>query len=353
MDLTLSETQAMLAESARSFAEKRRSTIADDGDGFDTDTWTAMGALGWSGLTIGEEHGGTGQGLTELAVLAEALGRGPVTSPLVTSATCAALPIALAGTDAQRRRWLPALASGQAVGTLACVEPNGAEPSMPGGPTLTGTKLLVPWADRADVVLVATAAGLHLVEPGRGGFAVTRHDDLHADPLFAVVFDGAPAESLGEGDAETQRGVLRRAFDHAAVAQLAHAVGAGERALELSVAHARERHQFGRPIGSFQAVAHRCVDMRSDLDACRYLAYRAAWALDQGGSAELEVAAALAYATDALRAVFVHAHQVHGALGFSTEHELHLFTRRAKAFELAHGGTARHLERVATEMGLG
>src|SRR5207253_6291339 len=117
-----------------------------------------------------------------------------------------------------------------------------------------------------------------------------------------------------------------RALDHAAVAQLAYVVGCAERALELSVEHAKNREQFGRPIGAFQAVAHRCADMRTDIDACRVLAHQAAWALDRG-PADLEVAAAKSYANDALRRVFRHAHQVHGAVGFSTEHELHRYTR--------------------------
>jgi alkylation response protein AidB-like acyl-CoA dehydrogenase len=121
----------------------------------------------------------------------------------------------------------------------------------------------------------------------------------------------------------------------------------------MTLAYACDRWQFGRPIGSFQAVAHRCVDMRTDLDACRYLMYRAAWALDRNPSLELDVASALAYGTDALRRLFMHAHQVHGAIGFSTEHDLHLYTRAAKASELLYGSASHHLETVATAMGLG
>jgi alkylation response protein AidB-like acyl-CoA dehydrogenase len=122
--------------------------------------------------------------------------------------------------------------------------------------------------------------------------------------------------------------------------------------LELSVQHARDRRQFDRPIGAFQAIAHRCADMRADVDACRYLAYQAAWALDRAGTADAEVAAAKSYTNDAVRRVAMHAHQVHGALGFSTEHDLHLFSRRAKAFELSYGTTSRHRERLAAAMGL-
>src|SRR5438876_804605 len=137
-----------------------------------------------------------------------------------------------------------------------------------------------------------------------------------------------------------------------AVAALAYMAGAAERALEMTVDHARTRVQFGRPIGSFQAVAHRCVDMRTDLDALRHLVYQAAWALGAGREAPLAVSAALAYGSEALRRLFMHAHQVHGAIGFSTEHDLHLFTRRAKAAELQWGSSARHHERVAQAMGL-
>src|SRR5205823_4124168 len=127
---------------------------------------------------------------------------------------------------------------------------------------------------------------------------------------------------------------------------------AAERALEMTVDHARTRVQFGRPIGSFQAVAHRCVDMRTDLDALRHLVWQAAWSLEPGRVAPLAVSAALAYGSEALRRIFMHAHQVHGAIGFSTEHDLHLFTRRAKAAELQWGSPARHHERVAQAMGL-
>lgn len=361
MDLILSDEQQMLTDAARAFVERscppaRVRQIALDPVGLDRDLWQAMGSLGWIGLPIAESHGGAGVGLVEFAVLCEALGRGPVPSPLIVSATLAALPIAWAGSDDQRACWLPALASGDAIGTLAVIEPGGRDewdkPRIVGGPTLHGTKILVPWAGAADVVLVITADGIHLVEPHSGGTTSTRHDDLGAEPLFAVDLLDAPAEPLGSAGRDDHVAILRRALDYAAVAQLAYATGAAERTLEITLQHARDRHQFGRPIGAFQAVAHRCVDMRTDLDACRYLAYQAAWALEQGGPADLEVAAAKAYGNDALRRIFMHAHQVHGAIGFSTEHDLHIFTRRGKTFELTFGTTTRHLDRVATAMGL-
>jgi len=361
MDLTLSAEQRLLAEAARGFVvrscppERARAMVADP-IGLDAELWSTMAGLGWAGLPVPDAQGGGGGGILDLAVLCEALGRGPVPSPVLVSTTLAALPILWAGSESQRARWLPALAAGEAIGTMAIVEPGGRDEwddsKLNGDGALTGTKLLVPWAASADVLVVTTSGGLRLVEPRSGQVAVERHDDLGADPLFEVRLSAAAAEPLGSGATEFQAGVVRRAIDHAAVIQLAYAVGCAERALELAVQHASDRHQFGQPIGSFQAVAHRCVDMLTDLDATRYLAYRAAWALDGSGDTDLEVATALAYGKDALRRIFVHAHQVHGAMGFSTEHDLHLFTRRAKSFELSYGAAARHLDRVADHMGL-
>jgi alkylation response protein AidB-like acyl-CoA dehydrogenase len=361
MDLTLSEEHGLLASSARAFVDRECPTsrvreLMATVDGFDPELWRTMSDLGWTAIgNPRDDH--AGGGVLDLVVLCEALGRGPVPSPLVATSALAAALIAAVGSAAQRERWLPALASGAVIGTLAVVEPGAHDewdkPAVAGGARIRGTKILVPWASVADVFVVATTDGLHLVEPALGGCTTTRHDDLDADPVFAVELDGAPAERLSHPDGEDHTLILRRCLRRGAVAHLAYAVGGAERALELTVRHACDREQFGRPIGSFQAVAHRCVDMRTDIDACRFLAYQAAWALDQDHDAALEVATALAYGKDALRRIFVNAHQVHGAIGFSTEHDLHLFTRRAKAFELDYGSAARHLEQVADEIGLG
>jgi alkylation response protein AidB-like acyl-CoA dehydrogenase len=223
------------------------------------------------------------------------------------------------------------------------------------GGQLSGTKHFVPFAAQADLMLVAVrsaAAGPSLVAVERGapGVTCTRLATLDGGHLYAVRFDATPAQTVGPpGGAEAG---LERARVEAAVASLAYMVGAAERGLEMTLEHARTRQQFGRPIGSFQAVAHRCVDMRSDLDALRYLVYQAAWTLGAGGDATLAVSAAKAYGNEALRRIFQHAHQVHGAIGFSTECDLQLFTRRAKATELAWGSATMHRERVARAMGL-
>ena len=325
MNLELTAEQQLLADTARNFVARHPGG----------DAWPTIRAAGWCGLLVPEADGGAGAGLLELVLVCEALGRGPVHSPLIASAALG----------------LPQVATGDRVGTLAVLEPQMRDEwdavPMAAGPALSGTKLLVPWAHAAELFVVATDGGPFVVEREAGTTTVEPHDALGEEPLAAVMFDGARAEPLASGD-------LHLLLDRAAIARLAFAVGAAEAALELSVQHAKDRQQFGRPIGSFQAVAHRCAEMRAEVDACRYLAYQAAWHLDQASeSAEVAVTAAKSYANDALRRVFLHAHQVHGAIGFSTEHPLHRFTRIAKSFELGYGSTSRHRDRLATAIGLG
>jgi alkylation response protein AidB-like acyl-CoA dehydrogenase len=333
VDLFPTLEQELLADAARDFATRRFDTetvraLEASNDGYDLGHWSTMSDLGWTTLPP-----------LELAVVAEQLGARAVPSPLVlTAALRNALP-ELAGR----------LTGDDAIVTLAALVPGARDewdgPHARAEATLTGTYLLVPYAATADVIVVAAEDGLVSVEPHSGGVRTRRASTVGGDAQFRVDFERAPATSL-TGDVH---GVL----DHVAVATLAYTVGAAEGALSLAVDHAKDRHQFGRPIGSFQAVAHRCADMRAEVDACRLLAYRAAWALTEApDDAVFAVSSALGYAKDALRRVAMHAHQVHGAIGFSTEHDLHLYTRRIKAFELTAGSTARHQERFATAIGL-
>jgi alkylation response protein AidB-like acyl-CoA dehydrogenase len=314
-------------------------------------------------MMIPEEYGGGGQTFLEVALLLEEMGRVLLPSPFVETAVLAPLLVAV-GAPAQRHRWLPSLAAHGAVATLALIEPGWTDEwgtltlearSDETGLHVTGRKLFVPFAPEADLVLAAVRmdgdTALLAIEKGTPGVACLRLPTLAGDHRYEVVFG-----DLGLGyDAllGPARDPLERTLLHAAVASLAYMVGAAERALEMTVEYAKTRVQFGRPIGAFQAVAHRCVDMRTDLDALRYLVRQAAWTLATGRPAELAVGAAKAYGNEALQRIFLHAHQVHGAIGFSTEHDLQLFTRRAKAAELTWGSAAAHRERVARAMGLG
>jgi alkylation response protein AidB-like acyl-CoA dehydrogenase len=285
-----------------------------------------MTSLGWAEL-----------GPVELALVAERLGSGAVPSPLVVTGAL--------------RNALPELAAEhppEAVLTFAALRPGApnewASPVHEGADTLTGTYLLVPYARGADHIVVPNAHGLCVIDPTHSGATLTRHHTIGGDPLWRLECDAVPSGLVP--------GALGHVLDHLAVASLAYGVGVAQTALALSVQHAKDRHQFGRPIGSFQGVAHRCADMRAEVDACQVLVLRAAWALERGVEVELAICSALAYAKDALRRVAMHAHQVHGALGFSTEHDLPVFTRRIKAFELSYGNTALYQERLAAAIGL-
>jgi alkylation response protein AidB-like acyl-CoA dehydrogenase len=388
MDLTLSLEQQQLVWTAREFlagacpmAHVR--AMERDARGFSAEIFREMGRLGWLGVALPEALGGGGQTLLEAALLLEEMGRVLLPSPYLETVVIAAPLVLALGGDAQRREWLPRIAAGELVATLALAEagwvnewgPVAVEARcVPDGFRIDGTKRFVPFAPHADVMMVVAKPGAAVdapragvastvvltVEAGAHGVTCLRRQTLGGDHLYDVVLRDAPAAGLPgasrAGGPPPLPGAAAAALTavcaRAAVGSLAYMVGAAERVLELTVEHARTRRQFGRPIGSFQAVAHRCVDMRSEIDALRLLVYQAAWALTRQPPAHLEVSTAKAYGSEVLREIFMHAHQVFGAVGFSTEHDLHLFTRRAKAAELRWGSASTHRERIATAMGL-
>lgn len=355
----------MLVETARAFLARacpivHVRSMENDARGFSPALWRELAGLGWPGMLAPP----AARPLLDVTLLVEEMGRALLPSPFLPTAVLAVPLLAELATEAQQHRWLPAIAAGEAIATLALVEPEWIDewgtPALAArtegdGLRLAGQKLFVPFAADADLLLVAVCAedgrpALALVGARVPGIAHERLATLGGDPLYTVGLDGVRVRReevlLGAGPS------LARARLRATVASLAYAVGGAERALEMTIAYAQTRVQFGRPIGSFQAVAHRCVDMRTDLDALRYLVYQAAWSLDVGRPADLEVGAAKAWGNEALRRIFMHAHQVHGAIGFSTECDLQLFTRQAKARELSWGSAAAHRERVARAMGL-
>jgi alkylation response protein AidB-like acyl-CoA dehydrogenase len=376
MDLTLDDDQRLLAESARQLFERTYPTTearkAEElPERFSADLWTHACELGWPGIAVPEAAGGAGYGVLELAVLAEELGRAAVTLPLLTS-YAATLPLLWAGRDPARARWLGPLTTGDAVGALALLEPGGRSeqagpglggPARDGGWAVSGTKLAVRFGARADVLLVSADLGGHgpalvAVPADAPGVDRRAHESFSPEPLAAVTFTEVavgPDDVVGEPGAAAS--IVERALAHLGVLDTAYAVGLGDAALALAVDHARNREQFGRPIGVNQAVSHQCVDMRVDIDAMRVLVHQAAWYLDRASgthdaAAARAVALATAYARDVIPSVFARAHQVHGAMGFTMEYDLQLFSRRAKSYELTGGGAAWHLEQVARAIGL-
>jgi alkylation response protein AidB-like acyl-CoA dehydrogenase len=362
MDLTLDDDQKLLAESARQLFERTYTTESarqaeEQPDGFSTDLWKQAVELGWPGIALPEPVGGAGYGVLELAILAEELGRGAATLPVLPS-YAATLPLLWAGSESVRARWLARAAAGDAIAALATDDARGDRPCSAtragDGWTITGTKVAVPFGAVADVLVVRVdldAPALVAIAADAPGVASERHDTFAPEPFAAVTFDGV---AITDDDVVGDAAVLERASAHHTVVDTAYAVGLAGGALALAVDHASNREPFGRPIGVHQAVSHQCVDMRVEIAAMRVLAWQAAWRLDQGfdAAAARAVALANAHARDVLPGIFARAHQVHGAIGFTMEYDLQLYTRRAKAYELTGGGVAQHLERVARSIGL-
>ncbi len=362
MDLTLSDDQQLLAESARQLFERSYTTESareaeDSPDGFSHDLWKQARELGWPGIALPEDCGGAGYGVLELCVLAEELGRGAATLPLLSSYT-ATLPLLWSGSDAARVRWLEPLATGEAIGALAVVDPRGGDGlRVTDGGRLSGTKIAVPFAAVADLFVVRVEIGepvLLAVASDTPGITVERHDSFASEPFASVTFSDVAVtvdDTLVGNEA-----VLQRVLAHQTTVDTAYVVGLASGALALAVDHASNREQFGRPIGVNQAVSHQCVDMRVEIDAMRVLAQQAAWRLDRYDDdpvgATRAVALANAYARDVVPGIFARAHQVHGAIGFTMEYDLQLFTRRAKVYELTGATAAVHLEAVARAIGL-
>jgi len=370
MKFELSEEQELLRRTARDFLTaqapmKAVRAVMESADLYATGLWRQMAELGWMGLTIPERFGGSDLSPIELAIVAEELGRSLAPVPFLPT-QIAARAISEAGDDAQQEHWLTAISSGEAIGTLAIDEPHPtAEEPRPGVAAvrdghdwnLTGSKWFVPDAAAADLLVVTAAT-----DPAAGTiglFAVPRDTPgLRIEPmasmdplrqLSTVRFDAArlPGSALlgGKTDAADP---LRRTLDFAMVAICAEMVGGTEVCLEASVAHAKGREQFGKPIGSYQAIKHKCADMLFEVESARSITYYAAWAAGANrDEAPLRAAMAKAYLSDAYRHVSGENIQIHGGVGFTWEYDCHLFFKRAKSDEVWLGDAVYHRERVA------
>jgi alkylation response protein AidB-like acyl-CoA dehydrogenase len=372
MDFRPSPPQRLLVATARDFLARHCpiehvQRLALDARGFDGALWQRMAELGWSGLLVPPDLGGSGGSVLDAVLLVEEMGRAGLPGPFVTSAVVATSLLAGAGDDAQRPRLLPAMAAGAAIAALALVEESASfapdaialRCEVPG--RLTGRKLFVADAHVATDLIVAVRAGgpggarpaLLVLPAGRPGITASPLDAIGDVRLFEVAFDGV---EVAEADVLASRGgsadALSSALRAGALARAAEMVGAAQRILELVVEHARTRVQGGRPIGGYQAIQHACADLVRDVDTARGLLYAAAWRESEGLDAGADVAMAKAYAAEACLAVARRGHQVFGAIGYCEEHPLHLFHKRIQAASLDFGDAALHLETVARAIGL-
>jgi acyl-CoA dehydrogenase len=364
MNFDFSDESKMLREQARRFLRERCPSAAvrrilEGVEPYDTALWKEIAALGWTGAAIPEQYGGAGLGHLGLCVLAEELGSALAPVPFSSSIYLAAEAIIAGGSEAQKSAWLPKLASGEAVGTLALAEgPGRADPrrlrtTFRNG-TLSGEKLPVPDGDVANIAVVAAQGerGLVLALVDLEVAGTTRAPVETIDPSRSharMVFDNAPAEVLGAaGDGEA---LLRRVEDRAAVLFAFEQVGGAQRSLKMARDYALERYAFGRPIGSFQAIKHKLADVYVATELARSNAYYGAWAL-ASDAAELPLAAATARvaASDAYFLAAKENIQVHGGMGFTWEFDCHLYYRRAKLLSLALGSTRLWKDRLVAQL---
>jgi alkylation response protein AidB-like acyl-CoA dehydrogenase len=322
-----------------------------------------MAELGWPGLLVPTELGGSGGSLLDVTLLVEEMGRACLPGPFVASAVAATTALVRGENSSLKKRALPPMADGDRIATLALVEERGTfDPDaialaceVPG--RLSGEKLFVEDAHLADDLIVAVSGGgdLTLLSiPGdRAGVTRVPLDAGGVERLFAVAFEGV---EVGADDliAPPGRGrkVLTAALSAGALARTAEMVGGAQHILELVVAHAKTRVQGGRPIGGHQAIQHACADLVRDVDASRGLLYSAAWHAAEGSDTTADISAAKAYAGEACLQIARRAHQIFGAISYCDEHPLHLFHKRMLAASLDFGDADLHLESVAKAIGL-
>ncbi|HLI75020.1 MAG TPA: acyl-CoA dehydrogenase family protein [Acidimicrobiales bacterium] len=355
MDFELSDDQVALRHAAASLLDKlspleRVRAVVDSDVHFDDDLWAAMAAQGWMSLERPADRGGLGLGAVELAVLCEQVGRHLAPVPFTpTVLACGALDAAIGDGLDSLEELAARLGAGEAVGALGWSSRRDAvraSVSGPGGWTLSGRPDPVVYGPRSDVVVLSAATddgpALFCVE---GAAARSRRAEPAMDrtrEVGWVELEGAPAHRLGDV------GAVAALLDHAAVAVSAEMLGAAEHALEMTVQYAKDRVQFGRPIGSFQAVKHRCADMLVDVEGMRSSVYYAAWAVGAGDpDASAAASAAKVWCSDAARRVMASALQVHGGIGFTWEHDLHFFVKRSQLDQVSFGDAGYHRERLA------
>jgi alkylation response protein AidB-like acyl-CoA dehydrogenase len=374
MNFGFNEEQELLRSTARKFFDNECASetvrkLMEGPEGMTPELWKKLAEQGWLGLIVPDEHGGMGLGIVDLVVLMEEMGRAVVPGPFFSTVLLGGLAILEAGTDAQKKAWLPRLASGEARAALAWMEPSadlGARgitlqaAAKGGGHTLNGTKLFVQDAHTADVIVVAarTATGktseegisLFLVPKGSAGLTVTLLPTMdQTRKLCEVAFkDVAVGPEALMGQAGSGWAPLARVIDKATVGLCAEMCGGAQKVLDMTVEYAKIRQAFGRPIGSYQGVKHKAADMLVDVENSKSITYYAAWAMDEGvAEGPLAVSMAKAYVSDAYRRVAGAGIQLHGGIGFTWEHDLHLYFKRAKGSEFTFGDATWHRERVA------
>ncbi len=364
MDFSFSAEQQLLKKEIQQFLtrecpKKVIREIEASGSGYSPRIWEQMAELGWLGLAVPEAYGGAGGNLIDLAILFEEIGRAVLPSPLFATIMYGALPLAEWGTEDQKREIFPELIRGKLILTMALAEPEADRADFfttrathsAGKTEIQGIKVFVPYAHAADLLFVAARDGdgitLFPVHKGAGGLKITQLKAVGADRLCEVRLDRV---SLSPADILGPRGkglpVMESTLRKATAIHCVQTVGVMQQALAMTAEYTSKRVQFGRPIGSFQAVQHRLADMLIDTEGARWLSYRAVSLLSKGRQADREVAIAKAWASEACQRVAYAAQHLHGGIGMDLDYDLHFYFRWAKAMDLNLGVAAHHLASI-------
>ncbi|WP_028325257.1 acyl-CoA dehydrogenase family protein [Desulfatirhabdium butyrativorans] len=378
MDFFITKEQQSMQKSAREFLKARCTPeyvreMEENEKGYHPDFWKKMAELDWMALIIPEEYDGLGSNFFDLVLMMEEMGRFCLPGPFFSTVVLGAMSVMLYGTEEQRRRILPAIGTAKLIMTLALTEPETTR-YAPDVISVTaekkgdhyvinGTKLFVSDAHVADIMVCAARTSgaknepkgitLFLIDAKLPGIRISPLITLGGDKQFEVGFQNfeAPADAVlggvNEGSAQ-----LNRILQYAVLCKCAEMVGGAEKVLEMAAAYAKERKQFGKPIGAFQAIQHHCANMLIDLEGSRYITYKAAWMLGNHISCEKEISIAKAWVSDAYQKITSLGHQVQGGAAFMKEHDMQLFSRRSMSAAVAFGDAAFHRNKVATALGL-
>jgi alkylation response protein AidB-like acyl-CoA dehydrogenase len=371
MNFAFTDEQEELRKTVRSFLENKSSEEAvrelmETEDGYDPAVWSQMGEqMGLQGLSIPEEFGGSGYGFVELGIVLEEMGRSLLCAPFFSTVVLAGNTLLQSGDAAAQAKYLPGIASGETIATLAYTEPSGKwdesgitmEATKAGdGYTLSGTKSFVIDGHLANLIIVAAKTGagtsLFAVDGDAAGITKTSLSTMDQTRKQAKLdFANTPAALIGEDGKGWD--TLSTVLDLAAVGLAAEQVGGAQKVLEMAVEYAKVRVQFGRPIGSFQAIKHKCADMLLEVESAKSAAYYGMWCASEMND-ELPSTASLAkaYCSEAYFHAAAENIQIHGGIGFTWEHPAHLYFKRAKSSELLFGDPTYHREQLAQRIGI-
>jgi len=377
VDFSFTEEQDMLRISARDFLAKECSKakvreMDKDERGYDLEMWRSMAGLGWMGLIFPEEYGGMRGSFMDLVILMEEMGRNILPGPYFSTIALCALPLLEYGSSGQKNEFLPRIAKGEDIWTFALTESSGrckaSEVKLRAlvegtNYVLQGCKLFVSDAHVADYILVVGRIGegnnpeegitLFIVDAKEPNVKTEAIPTIGGDRQFKISFDGVvvPKDNI-LGKIDNGWDMVDFILQGAAVLKCAEMSGACQAVLDITSSYAKERIQFDRPIGSFQAVQHKLADMLIDVEAVQYLLYQAAWGISIGSLLPWQISAAKVKANEVYQRICIEAIAAHGAIGYTMDHDIGLYYRRVKAAEFAAGETDLHREVISVELGL-